>query len=175
MNLLLHICCGVCASGALEILLKNRNSVTGFFYNPNIYPFEEYEKRLNSARIVAKAYNIKLIESDYDYELWEDNAAEGYESEQEGGTRCLRCFKTRLEQTYKYFLREKKFDFLTTTLTASPHKNLEHINKAGLETCGDKFKLYDFKQDNGFNKSIQTAKNLNIYRQNYCGCEYSKH
>ena len=171
MKILLHICCGVCASSSIEQLLCKGYNITGYFYNPNIHPVDEYKKRLDSVRKVAKYFNIDIIEEIYNREVWFP-LVKGFEYEKEGEKRCSICFHIRLLKTYDYF-KKNMFDLFTTTLTISPFKDTSVINNIGLEIGKDKFLCENFKKNNGFNRSIELAKKLDLYRQNYCGCIYS--
>jgi len=171
MKILLHICCGVCAAGVAETLMSEKHSVTGFFYNPNVYPEDEYERRLEAAREAAKRTGFELIEGEYDHDQWR-RAIGGYEDAPEGGARCVECFKMRLKKSYEYFQGEE-FDRLTTTLTVSPLKNPGLVNEIGATICGQKFLPADFKKKNGFKRTMELSKGWGLYRQNYCGCEYS--
>ncbi|MCF7887734.1 MAG: epoxyqueuosine reductase QueH [Candidatus Omnitrophica bacterium] len=170
-KVLLHICCGVCASASIEKLKSNGYSIVGFFYNPNIHPYKEYLHRKNETEKIAKLYNIKIIEGNYELDRWEDTCGQ-FRQEKEGGKRCNLCFKLRLEKTYQ-LTQENNFDYFTSTLTISPHKDSQKIFQIGEKISGDKFLKIDFKKRDGFKKTIEQAKKLNLYRQNYCGCVYS--
>ena len=172
-TLLLQSCCGPCSSYVLEYL-TNYFDVTVLYYNPNIQPEAEYEKRLYYQREVLRHIPAKLMECDYDGAAFEKIAV-GYESEPEGGARCTRCFLLRLEETAKR-AKAGGFDFFCTTLTVSPHKDAERINRIGIE-LGEKYGVRwlpsDFKKRNGYLRSIQLAKEFELYRQDWCGCGYS--
>ena len=182
-RLLLHSCCGPCSTACIERLLPDYN-VTVFFYNPNITDREEYEKRKEAQLKFINLYNEKLsdkdkiqfIEGEYLPEEFYDVAAE-YASEPEGGVRCTECFKLRLERTAQAALRTGNTVF-GTTLTVSPHKNYNLISAIGWE-LSVKYNLefldMDFKKKAGFQRSIQMSKEYGLYRQNYCGCEFSKY
>jgi len=172
MKIVLHICCGVCAASVAERLLAEGHQVIGFFYNPNIHPMQEYAKRLEVAHKVAKELGFCLEEGPYVPENWfiETDSLKG---EPEGGKRCEACFRFRLSKTYLYTL-DSGYDAFTTTLTVSSHKSAELINKIGQETGEDKFLARDFKKNDGFKRSIELAKQWKLYRQNYCGCIYSR-
>jgi predicted adenine nucleotide alpha hydrolase (AANH) superfamily ATPase len=171
-QLLLHICCGICASRIVESLQANYE-IIGFFYNPNIEPKEEYENRLNVVRILTLYYKIPLIIGQYENHLWHE-AVKGYEHYPEGSERCTICFRMRLEKTARLCL-EKSLENFATTLTANPHKDSLLVNNLG----------YDIAQGNNINflpiileqklvYDLTVAKKLNLYRQKYCGCRYSK-
>ena len=171
MKILLHICCGVCAAGSAEILLAEGHEITGYYFNPNISPAEEYEKRLQASRTIAGIMNFPIIVPQNAQRNWQESTAE-LSKEPEGGKRCEVCFRIRLQNTYDY-LRENDFEAFTTTLTIGPMKSAETINRLGKEIGGDKFLSRDFKKNGGTLRSIQLAKQYQIYRQNYCGCVYS--
>lgn len=176
-TLLLQCCCAPCSSAVLE-RLKEHFRLKIYFYNPNIYPQEEYEKRLGefekllfSPRFAEK---IEMVPSEYSQGDFE-NAIKGYEKEKEGGARCEKCFRLRLFETAKK-AKETGADYFCTTLTVSPHKNAELLNKIGEEAekeYGVKFLRSDFKKKEGYKRSIELSNELNLYRQNYCGCKYS--
>jgi hypothetical protein len=170
-KVLLHICCGVCAGRAVEQLREEGFEVTGFFYNPNIYPEDEYARRLEAAKSVAAALNFELLEGKYEPGRWNE-LVKGLENEPEGGSRCTACFGLRLAVT-KETADKLGMEYFTATLTISPHKNAELINRLGAETGEGKFLARDFKKKDGFKKAMALAKSQNIYRQNYCGCESS--
>lgn len=179
-SLLLHSCCGPCSSYCLEYL-KDYFKITVFYYNPNIYPEEEYELRLSTQKkLIDEVYgtDVGLLFLPYDHQEFLD-AARGYETEPEGGLRCEKCFELRLKETAK-IAGEKGFDYFGTTLTVSPHKNAMILNKVGHEaensnTVSAVWLESDFKKKNGYLRSIELSKQYDLYRQNYCGCEYSIH
>ena len=172
-RLLLQSCCGPCSSYVLEYLTQFFD-VTVLYYNPNIQPEAEYEKRLYYQREVLKHIPTKLMECPYDGAAFEA-IAQGYEDAPEGGERCTRCFLLRLTETAKR-AAAGGFDFFCTTLTVSPHKDAERINRIGAE-LGDKYGVRwlpsDFKKRDGYLRSIRLAKEFGLYRQDWCGCEYS--
>ena len=171
MKVALHICCAVCAAGAVERLMQEGHQVIGFFYNPNIYPEEEYRRRLESARKVAQELSFSLKEGIYVPDEW-FKAVASLENEPEGGKRCPVCFKSRLEKTFQ-FMQESECDAFTTTLTMGSNKSADLIGRIGQEIGGEKFLKQDFKKKEGFKRAIELAKKWGIYRQNYCGCLYS--
>ena len=171
MNVVLHICCGVCAAGAADMLLREGHRVTGYFYNPNIYPEEEYRLRLDAARRSADELKFELVAGPYDFENW-NSATEALGEEPEGGARCLICFRIRLEKTFG-FMQDIGADAFTSTLTISPHKPAVEINRIGRETGSDRYMSRDFKKKDGFKRSMEMARRWELYRQNYCGCIYS--
>jgi len=173
-RLLLHICCVGCGVYVAQELSK-KFDLTLYSYNPNIFPVEEYEKRLEEDRRIAKKFSLRLIEANYDHQAWLEKV-KGYEKEPEKGKRCLLCSEDRLRATARY-AREKSFDFFGTTLTTSPHKLANEINRLGREISEEykvSFLEADFKKNDGFKKSSQLVKDLGLYRQDYCGCEFSR-
>ncbi len=171
MKIVLHICCGVCAAGVAERLMVEGHDVSGFFYNPNIHPPEEFHRRLEVAQRVAREFGFPLETAAYRPEEWHREAA-SLAGEPEGGRRCDVCFRLRLEKTYRYML-DQGFDAFTTTLTIGPRKSAEVINRIGLEIGGGSFMARDFKKKAGFQRAIELAGQRELYRQDYCGCIYS--
>lgn len=177
-RLLLQCCCAPCSSAVLETLIKNFK-VTVYFYNPNIYPAEEYEKRLAQfPKLFESPFyeDIEFLDAPYDPDIF-FKASKGLEQEPEGGARCTECFKLRLDETAKT-AKVQGFDYFTTTLTVSPHKNAALLNEIGA-ACGEQYGVHflpsDFKKKEGYKRSITLSKELGLYRQNYCGCVYSMH
>ncbi len=171
MKVVLHICCGVCASSVAERLASEGHQVVGFFCNPNIHPREEYERRRQTACRAAAELDFPLVAAPYTPEEWFE-AIRSLESEPEGGRRCAVCFRLRLEKTFLY-LKESGADAFTTTLTVSPRKCAAIVNQAGQEIGGDKFLVRDFKKKEGFKRATELAREWALHRQNYCGCLYS--
>ena len=171
MKVVLHICCGVCAAGAAEALIEEGHQVIGFFYNPNIHPVLEFQRRLGTAYKVAQKLNFSLEAGPYKSEEWL-KMTESLKHEPEGGKRCHVCYRIRLEKAYEY-LTSCGADAFATTLTISPHKSAQVINKIGQEVGGKKFLVRDFKKKEGFKRAVQLAKQWQLYRQDYCGCVYS--
>lgn len=177
-NLLLHSCCAPCSSQVISTL-TNFFNITILYYNPNIYPKEEYlrrkEEQIKLLNEIESVNKLNIIDCDYDNEVYEQTI-KGLEKEKEGGSRCYKCFSLRLEKTAKIG-EEKSYDYFSTTLTISPHKNSKIINIIG-KSLEDKYNikwLYsDHKKKDGYKKSIELSKKYNLYRQNYCGCIYSK-
>ena len=171
MKIVLHICCGVCAAGVVERLTSEGHEVLGLFFNPNIHPLEEYERRLAATVKVAKELDFPLVAGTYTPEEWlaETNPLE---NEPEGGRRCEVCFRFRLKTTYLY-LQGNGGDSFTTTLTVSPSKSAIVINQVGQEIGGDKFLARNFKKQAGFQQATALANKWALYHQNYCGCCYS--
>lgn len=170
----MHSCCGPCSSSVIE-RIKPYFDITVLYYNPNIESKEEYEKRKSEQIRLLKELNIKYMDCDYDNDIYHEKI-KGTEEEKEGGARCTLCFMLRLSKTAK-LAKENNFDYFGTTLTVSPHKNSELINKIGFKEAekeGINFLPADFKKEEGYKRSIELSKKYNLYRQDYCGCIYSK-
>ena len=172
MKIVLHVCCGVCAAGVVERLISEGHQVFGLFYNPNIHPLEEYNRRLEVAYQVAKELNFPLAEIPYTPEEWFKETG-SLANEPDGGKRCEICFRLRLKSAYLY-MEDNKYDAFTTTLTISPRKSADVINRVGREVGGDRFLVRDFKKKEGFKRATELAKKLDLCRQDYCGCVYSR-
>ena len=173
-KLLLHTCCAPCVTVPIE-RLESGWEITSFFYNPNIHPEQEYQQRRDELKGYARQSGVEVVESQYDVDRWFE-LVKGLENEPERGKRCEVCFRMRLEQTAR-FAQENGFDCFTTTLTISPHKNAKQINKIGAELAdlyGVKFLAADFKKKDGYKRSVELSKQYNFYRQNYCGCVFSR-
>lgn len=177
-KLFLHSCCGPCSSYVLEYL-TNYFDITIFYYNPNITEENEFKKRLNEqVRLIneiSKKNKIDIIEGKYEKEKFE-SVINGLEEEKEGGARCFKCYRLRMEETAKK-AKELGYDYFTTTLSISPYKNAAKLNEIGEELESEyniKYLYADFKKKDGYKKSIELSKKYNLYRQDYCGCIYSK-
>lgn len=174
--LLLHSCCAPCTTAVYE-KLKDDFNITLFWFNPNIEPLTEHEKRLGELKKLSEILKIKLIVSDQ-YAAENQNwnlLVRNFANEKEGGTRCNLCIKNRLLNTAKH-AKDNNFDYFATTLTVSPHKNSKAINEIGCsisEKLNINFLNNDFKKENGYLRSIELSKKYGLYRQNYCGCKYS--
>lgn len=168
-KLLLHCCCAPCSSAVIE-KLKEYFDITYLYFNPNIFPENEYVLR----REQFEKLGVKVIDIGYEHDKFLD-LVKGMENESEGGRRCNVCIAMRMDKAFEY-AKSHNFDIVTTTLSISPHKNAEIINLTG-ENLEKKYKIKylhaDFKKENGFLRSTQIAKQVNMYRQNYCGCEFS--
>ena len=183
-NLFLHICCAPCSSYVLEYLYSYFN-IYIVFYNPNIDTKIEFDKRYNELLklLNINKYNLKILYNDYCHNEYIDYV-KGLEKEIEGGKRCSKCFELRLKKTFeiaKEFIVNnnltKKTNYWTTTLTISPHKNANLIYEIAKNIDNEEYIKYlpsDFKKNDGYLKSIQLSKKYNLYRQNYCGCEFAK-
>lgn len=177
-TLLLHSCCAPCSSYCLAVL-SQYFKVTVFYYNPNIYPPEEYEMRAKEQQRFINEYpmsnEVRFVEGPYDTERFY-NMAKGLEKVPEGGERCFMCYELRLRKSAKYAL-DNGFDFFTTTLSISPLKNAQKLNEIGKqleEEFGVKYLYSDFKKKEGYKKSTEISNEYGMYRQYYCGCVYSK-
>ena len=168
-KLLLHCCCAPCSSAVIE-KLKEYFDITYLYFNPNIFPENEYVLR----REQFEKLGVKVIDIGYEHNKFLD-LVKGMENESEGGRRCNVCIAMRMDKAFEY-AKSHNYDIVTTTLSISPHKNAEFINLTG-ENLEKKYKMKylhaDFKKENGFLRSTQIAKQVNMYRQNYCGCEFS--
>lgn len=176
-RLLLHACCAPCSSAVLEVL-RAHFDITLFFYNPNIYPESEFVYRLEELRRLLPAIGLETVEvvaPPYVYAEFEAMAT-GLEEAPEGGARCKKCYRLRQEAAAKY-AAENGFDYVTTTLSISPHKNAAWLNEIGEELAavyGVPYLFSDFKKRDGYKRSLELSREFNLYRQNYCGCVYSK-
>ena len=172
-KLLLHACCGPCTSGVFEQLYPYFN-ITILYYNPNTYPFDEYILRYKQLEILKNYLDFDMIFMDYnDKEFYDE--IKGLELEKEGGKRCEVCYRIRMNKTAK-IASEKGFDYFTTTLSVSPYKNATKLNEIGEEMekkYNIKYIYSDFKKNEGYKNSIKNSKEYGLYRQDYCGCEYS--
>lgn len=172
-KLLIHVCCISC-SAYTALSLRKEFKVYLFFYNQNIFPKEEYFRRLDEVKKVAKRLKLPLFVGRYDHSAWQ-KMIKGHETDPERGERCHMCYEERMDETAKLALK-KKFDYFTTILSVSPHKNTAAIMEIGkkLESkYGVRFFDRDFKKQDGYKKSVTTSKEMGLYRQDYCGCEFS--
>ncbi len=176
-KLLLHSCCAPCSSYVLEYL-SDYFEITVFYYNPNIFPENEYTKRiLEQQMLIADMktkHPISFIAGNYDREQF-FAIADGLEHLKEGGERCFKCYELRLKEAARV-ANEGGFDYFTTTLTISPIKNADKLNEIGMEVgqaYDVKYLQSDFKKKNGYKRSIELSNEYGLYRQDYCGCEYS--
>lgn len=176
-NLLIHSCCAPCSSYVLEYL-SNYFHITILYYNPNIFPKTEYEYRILEQERLIHSMSflnpVKFISSEYTPDDFY-SIARGLEEEEEGGERCIKCYRLRLEYAAKA-AKQMGFDYFTTTLSISPLKNADKLNEIGLEMSkkyGISYLVSDFKKKNGYQRSVELSKKYKLYRQNYCGCVYS--
>lgn len=177
-KLFLHSCCAPCSSYTLEYL-SNYFDITVYYFNPNISPKAEFDKRYAEQKRLIEAlpskHTIKLVCGEYDHNDFL-KIAKGYEDVPEGGERCFRCYRMRLESTAK-LAKEQGFDYFCTTLSISPLKNSQKINEIGYEIAekyGIKWLPSDFKKKEGYKRSIELSREYQLYRQNFCGCVFSK-
>ncbi len=177
-SLLLHVCCAPCSSYVIEYL-TNYFDITILYYNPNIDTEEEFAKRLNELKRFVQEFKtknlVKVVSLGYKQEDYLKEI-QGLETEKEGGGRCLKCYKLRLKQAALY-AKENNFDYFTTTLTISPLKNSQVLNEIGQELekeYGTKYLYSDFKKREGYKRSIVLSHQYHLYRQDYCGCKFSK-
>lgn len=176
-RLLLHSCCAPCSSYVLEYL-SEYFEITVYYYNPNIYPESEYTKRiLEQQELISRMklkHPVSFLAGTYDKEKFY-SLAEGLEDVKEGGSRCFRCYELRLREAAR-MAAKGGYDYFTTTLSISPMKNAQKLNEIG-EAVGKEFGvvylLSDFKKKNGYKRSIELSKEYGLYRQDYCGCEFS--
>jgi hypothetical protein len=176
-RLLLHSCCGPCSSYVLEYL-SDYFSITVFYYNPNIYPDEEYNMRVQEQKRFIREfpakYPIDFVEGEFQKERF-FQVTKGLEQVPEGGQRCEKCFRLRLTETAK-LAKQMQMDYFTTTLSISPLKNAALLNEIGKELediYGVPYLFSDFKKKNGYQRSVELSKEYGMYRQDYCGCVFS--
>ncbi|MBQ8287661.1 MAG: epoxyqueuosine reductase QueH [Clostridia bacterium] len=173
-RLFLHSCCGPCSTYVLEYLAQYFE-ITLFYYNPNIYPAEEYQHRLATQKEVLERTGwATLVEGEYDHSDFLA-AVRGYEAEPEGGARCEFCFRLRMEEAAK-LAQDSGYDYFATTLSVSPHKDAALLGKIGEELearYGVKHLPSDFKKREGYKRSVSLSNEMGLYRQDYCGCEFS--
>jgi hypothetical protein len=177
-SLLLHSCCAPCSSYCIEYL-SQYFAITVFYYNPNIYPDDEYYKRVEEQKRFIEEFPaehpVDVIEGDFDKDSFYD-IARGYEDCPEGSERCFRCYELRLRESARKAAELSK-DYFTTTLTISPMKNAAKLNETGMrleEEYGVRYLCSDFKKKDGYKRSIELSGEYGLYRQDYCGCVYSR-
>ncbi len=176
-RLLLHSCCAPCSSYVLEYL-SDYFEITVFYYNPNIFPENEYTKRVLEQQMLIRdmdfKYPVSFLAGNYDRERFKE-LARGLEHLREGGERCFKCYELRLAEAARV-AKEADYEYFTTTLSISPLKNAEKLNEIGVELgekYGVKYLQSDFKKKNGYKRSIELSNEYGLYRQDYCGCEFS--
>lgn len=177
-SLLLHSCCAPCSSYVLEYL-SQIFKITILYYNPNIYPKAEYQRRLEEQKNFINVFPVKnkvnFIENEYNEAEFLE-AIRGNEKDKEGGIRCFICYELRLRKTAQ-IAKDNGFEYFTTTLSISPHKNSQKLNEIGKELSEEfkvKYLYSDFKKKEGFKRSLVLSDKYNLYRQDYCGCRFSK-
>lgn len=174
-KIVLHACCGICSGYPISYLKDLGYEVCVYFYNPNIYPLEEYKKRLDAQKKLCKSMGVELFEAEYNQEEYFESV-KGLENEPEKGLRCNKCFELRLLKTAE-FAKSVGIKTFTTSIVISPHKNFEKISKIGDEISkkmGIDYLSVNFRKNDGFLKTNKISKELNLYRQNYCGCKFSQ-
>ena len=173
-KLLLHVCCGICSSYPVSLLKDMGYSLVAYFYNPNIYPAEEYEKRLEAERILCSEFGVELVEGEYEPDEFYE-CAKGLENEPEKGKRCDKCFELRLRKTAQ-LAKKLGIKNFTTSMVISPHKNFKKLSEIGGRIAKEynlNYLAIDFKKKDGFVKTNKISRELGLYRQNYCGCKFS--
>lgn len=174
-KILLHACCGICSSYPISFLQDTGYLVKVYFYNPNIYPENEYQKRLEAERILCSHFGCELIEGNYEPEVYYGYVT-GLENEPEKGKRCDKCFELRLRNA-ALKAKELEINEFTTSMTISPHKNYEKLTQIGEKIALEydlKYLSTNFRKHDGFLKTNKISKELGLYRQNYCGCKFAK-
>jgi predicted adenine nucleotide alpha hydrolase (AANH) superfamily ATPase len=170
-KVLLHACCGPCSTHVVKVL-KREYEVTVYFYNPNLYPLDEFKRRLEAAREVAAKLQVRMEDGPYDNYSWNDYV-KGHENEPEGGRRCELCYEYRLWMTARH---ARSHDLFATTLSISPHKDPALVNAIGRKVSRDigvRYLEADWKKDSGYQISVKMSKEMKLYRQSYCGCRFS--
>jgi len=173
-KIVLHACCAICSGYPISYLKELGYDVIVYFYNPNIYPFEEYQKRLEAERTLCKHFDVELVEGKYEPQEYFDYV-KGFENEPEKGLRCDKCFELRLKKTAE-FAKSINVDVFTTSIVISPHKNYVKLSEIGeniAKILGINYLSVDFKKKDGFLKTNKISRELGLYRQNYCGCKFA--
>ena len=174
-KILLHACCAICSGYPISLLQDIGYSVVVYFYNPNIFPSEEYEKRLEAQKTLCTHFGCELIVGEYESDVYYDYV-KGLEDEPEKGLRCDKCFELRLRKSAE-LAKSLGIDEFTTSRVISPHKDYEKLTNIGnniAQDLGLKYFSQNFRKQDGFLKTNQISKSLNLYRQNYCGCKFSR-
>ena len=174
-KILLHACCGICCAYPISLLKEMGYDVVVYFYNPNIYPLEEYIKRLEAQKTLCAHFNCELIIAPYEPDEYY-NYVKGYENEPERGKRCDKCFELRLSKSAK-LAKDLGIELFATSMIISPHKNYEKLTAIGKKIANENNIEYfsmNFRKNDGFLKTNNISKNLGLYRQNYCGCVFAK-
>lgn len=173
-KILLHACCGICSGYPISLLQDMGYSVIVYFYNPNIFPQEEYQRRLEAEKTLCSHFGCELIVGDYEPDVYYE-FVKGLENEPEKGARCDKCFELRFEKAAQK-AKELGIEEFTTSMVISPHKDYEKLSKIGLEVAKNynlKYLTLNFRRNDGFLKTNKISKELNLYRQNYCGCKFA--
>ena len=173
-KVLLHACCGICSGYPISLLQDMGYSVVVYFYNPNIFPDEEYQRRLEAEKTLCAHYGCNLIIGDYETDVYYD-FVKGLENEPEKGARCDKCFELRLNKSAQK-ANELGIEEFTTSMVISPHKNYEKLSQIGTQIAQKyhlKYQPINFRKNDGFLKTNKISKELNLYRQNYCGCKFA--
>ena len=173
-RIVLHACCGICSGYPISYLKDMGYHVVVYFYNPNIYPNSEYQKRLEAERTLCRHFGVELVEAEYNPQEYYDYV-KGFENEPEKGLRCGKCFELRLKKTAEY-AKSVNVENFTTSIVISPHKNFEKLTEIGSKIAqeyGLNYLSINFKKKDGFLKTNKISKELNLYRQNYCGCRFA--
>lgn len=173
-RLLLHLCCAPCSSYVIDLLSEHFDLLL-YFYDPNIHPKEEYERRRDEAKVHANKKGIEFVEGPYDVERWFE-MTKGHEADREKGERCRICYEMRMAEAAR-FGKKRGCGYFATVLSISPHKDAALINEAGFalsEKIGIGYLPADFKKKEGFKKSVEMSREMGFYRQDYCGCVYSQ-
>ena len=173
-KILLHACCAICSGYPISLLKEMGYEPVVYFYNPNIYPKNEYDNRLEAEKKLCKYHKVELIVGRYEPENFYEKA-KGLENEPEKGKRCDKCFELRLSKTAE-LAKKMEIEEFTTSIVISPHKNYKKLTEIGEKIAqeeGLKYKAIDFKKQDGFLKTNKLSRELELYRQNYCGCEFS--
>lgn len=174
-KILLHACCGICSAYPISLLKDMGYCVVVYFYNPNIFPEDEYQKRLEAEKTLCVSMNCELIVGDYRPEVYYDYV-KGLENEPEKGLRCDKCFELRLENAAK-LAKKLGIEEFTTSMVISPHKNYEKLTAIGEKIAakyGLNYMSANFRKNDGFLKTNKISKELNLYRQDYCGCKFAR-
>lgn len=173
-KIVLHACCAICSGYPISYLNDMGYQVCVYFYNPNIYPCEEYQRRLEAQKILCEHFGCELVEGEYNPDDYY-NFVKGFENEPEKGLRCDKCFELRLRKTAEY-AKSIGVDKFTTSIVISPHKNFAKLTSIGEKIAsetGIEYLAVDFKKKDGFLKTNRISKELNLYRQHYCGCKFA--
>ncbi|MBO6180591.1 epoxyqueuosine reductase QueH [bacterium] len=173
-KVLLHACCGICSGYPISLLQDMGYSVVVYFYNPNIFPDEEYQRRLEAEKTLCAHYGCEIIVGDYETDVYYD-FVKGLENEPEKGARCDKCFELRLNKS-AIKAKELGIEEFTTSMVISPHKNYEKLSQIGTQIAQKynlKYLPINFRKNDGFLKTNKISKELNLYRQNYCGCKFA--